>query len=87
MEEFEKVRSFIKLGTEDIKVQVHVEKDCQSMGDRETLKNGRESRCWKKCESSDEKENRRERLIERMKEERVNRKDGASEKTDKDLIE
>lgn len=33
------------------------------------------------------KENRRERLIERMKEERVNRKDGASEKTDKDLIE
>lgn len=37
MEEFEKVRSFIKLGTEDIKVQVHV-KDCQSMGDRETLK-------------------------------------------------
>lgn len=38
MEEFEKVRSFIKLGTEDIKVQVHVEKDCQSMGDRETKK-------------------------------------------------
>lgn len=36
MEEFEKVRSFIKLGTEDIKV--HVEKDCQSMGDRETFK-------------------------------------------------
>lgn len=36
MEKFEKVRSFIKLGTEDIKV--HVEKDCQSMGDRETLK-------------------------------------------------
>lgn len=28
-----------------------------------------------------------ERLIERMKEERVNRKDGALEKTDKDLIE
>lgn len=38
MEEFEKVRSFIKLGIEDIKVQVHVEKDCQSTGDRETLK-------------------------------------------------
>lgn len=41
----------------------------------------------KKCESRDEKKKRGWRLIERMKEERVNRKDGALEETDKDLRE
>lgn len=38
-------------------------------------------------DSRDEKGNRRKRLIERMKEERVNRKDGALEVTEKDLME